>query len=213
MKSLVRLISLGAIACMGLLAAGCNETTHKDVTAAREQVTKEKQKLDDMKREEARRIEDKKQAENRTANKPVVDADKVTVPQPDDSAAVERERARAQERLTKQGEKLQEAKATAKDKEDKLANEQSRDTFLIDCKAAIDLANRGIEKLETKKNAADEDGKKALDDQIATIKIKRDHLQKQIDTIRAAGVMVWSKHHDAAQKAMDDLDMELKEVS
>jgi len=198
MKSVGQWGSLGMIVSLTIFAVGCNETTKQDVTAAHDKVAKEQQKLENMKREDARAIEKKKEEAARTANKPVVS-----------DGAVERERERAAEREIKQGEKVQEAKVEAKDKEDKLAMEQSRDKFLIDCKAEIDLANRGIEKLETQKNAADEGGKKTLDDRIAAIKTKRDHLQKEIDTIRSEEVMRWTDHKAVAQKAIDELKNEL----
>ena len=92
-------------------------------------------------------------------------------------------------------------------------HEQDRDKFLIDCKAVIDLANRSVEKLETKKNAADESGKAELDQQINTIKSKRDALQGKINDIRNTDVMKWGDHKAAAQSAMDDLNRESKSVS
>jgi len=171
MRHITPICSVAAIATL-LVTAGCNETTKKDVTAANDKVVREERKLDDIKRDESRAI-DRQEGAARTTNKPVVSDD-----------AVERQRQHANERISKQEEKVQEAKIDAKEKEQKLAMEQSRDKFLIDCKAEIDLANRAIEKLETQKNAADEGGKNTLDDRINGIKSKRDHLQKEIDTIR-----------------------------
>jgi len=197
MKCLTRLLGLTAVAGMIVTVAGCNETTRKDVTAAQNKVVKEERKLDDIRREEARAIEEKKQAAPRTVNKPVIADD-----------PVERERIRASERLTEQNERVAEAKADAREKENKLATEQARDKFLIDCKAQIDLANRAIEKLETKKNAADDGGKEALDRDIASIKAQRDRLQKEMNSIRTSEVSRWSEHQAAAQQAMVDLKNE-----
>jgi len=186
MKYLCQVLVLGGALGASLLV-GCN-TTRNDVTAAREKVAKEERKLDEVKREEAR-----------TAQKPVVE------PRQDLD--------RAHDRVVKQEERVNEAKKDEAKTEQQLNTEQSRNTFLIDCKASIDLANRAIEKLQTKKNAADEDGKKAIDQQIADIKSKRDALQSEITNIRTADIKRWTDYHAAAKQAMDDLNEESGKVS
>jgi len=182
MKHLYTLTVLGSCAA-AMLFAGCNETTRKDVTSAQNKVVREERKLDEAKREEAR-----------TAQKPVVDS--TTAPDLD----------RAHDRVVKQEERVREAQSDAAKKAQDLKDEQARDTFLVDCKAAIDLANRNIEKLQTKKNAATDDEKVALDQQIDDIKAQRDAVQKEINNIRASDVKRWDEFKPAAQKAMDELN-------
>jgi chromosome segregation ATPase len=212
MRHLPNILMGGAVLGAALLA-GC-ETTRNDVTAARNRVNKEERKLDDMKRDESRAINEEKReaAESRVTNKPVVGDDLNEGPR-EESREVDRARENAQDRINDQKQRVEDAKRDAADKEAKLNHEQDRDKFLIDCKAAIDLSNRSIEKLETKKNAADDSGKSSLDQQINTIKSKRDALQGKINDIRGADVMKWEDHKAAAQKAMDELNRESKNVS
>jgi len=191
MRRLPYIIGLGAIASLVTLT-GCNETTRKDVTAAREKVRNEERKLDDVKRDEAR-----------TVNKPVIEQP------PAERGDLER----AHDRVLKQEERVREAKQEENQKVQNLNTEQARDQFLIDCKASIDLANRAVEKLQTKKNAATEEGKKDIDQHIADIKSRRDALQSEINNIRTADVKHWTDFKAAAQKAMDDLNHESGKVS
>lgn len=201
----------------GVLASalfmGC-ETTRDDVTAARDRVQKEERKLAEMKRDESRAItEEKREADqSRVTNKPVVGDDINEGPR-EESREVDRARRAAADRLDVQRDRVEDAKRDAADAQSQLNHEQARDQFLIDCKASIDLANRAIEKLETKKNAADDAGKSAMDQQINTITAKRDALQTKINDIRSADVMKWSDHKAAAQKAMDELNRESMNVS
>jgi chromosome segregation ATPase len=196
------------------LLVGCNETTRDDVTAARDRVNKEERRLEDMKRDEGRAInEEKGEADQaRVTNKPVV-GDDLNEGAREEAREADRAKTAAQDRLDQQRERIDDAKREAADEEARLSHEQNRDKFLIDCKAAIDMANRSIEKLETKKNAADDSGKGALDQQINAIKSKRDALQGKINDIRQAEVMRWSEHKAAAQKAMDELNREAGKVS
>jgi len=182
MRCLHTLAVMGGCAA-AMLFAGCNETTRKDVTSAQNKVQREERKLDDAKREEAR-----------TAHKPVVE-------QPSGA-----DLDRAHDRVVKQEERVREAQQDASKKAQDLNNEQARDTFLIDCKASIDLANRNIEKLQTKKNAATDDEKMALDRQIDDMKAQRDAVQKEINNIRTSDVKRWEEFKPAAQKAMDELN-------
>jgi hypothetical protein len=196
------------------LLVGCNETTRDDVTAARNRVNKEEQRLEKMKRDENRAVNEEKReaAEARVTNKPVV-GDDINEGPTEEAREVNRAETAAQDRLNDQRDRIADAKREAADKEARLNHEQDRDKFLIDCKAAIDMASRSIEKLETQKNAADDAGKSALDQQINTIKSKRDALQGKINDIRQAEVMKWSEHKAAAQKAMDELNRESGSVS
>src|SRR5690348_5227094 len=75
MKFLTYMAGVGAIAGLSLLT-GC-ETTRNDVTAARSKVAREQQKLEDMKRDEARKVDKEyREAEtSRVTNKPVVGDD------------------------------------------------------------------------------------------------------------------------------------------
>jgi hypothetical protein len=213
MKCLAQLLGVGGIVGLSFLA-GCNETTRNDVTAARDRINKEERRLEDVKRDEARKVnEEKREAEqSRVTNKPIVGDDINEGPR-EEAREVNRARNAAQDRIANQRERVADAKVDAADKEARLAHEQARDKFLIDCKASIDLANRAMEKLETKKNAADEAGKTSLDQQINTLKAKRDAVQAKINDIRAADVMRWSEHKAATQKAMDELNRETSKVS
>jgi len=182
MRYLTHILGVGALAGLSLLV-GCNETTRKDVTSAQQKVDNEKRKLEEAKREEAR-----------TVNKPVVN-------QPD-RGDVER----AHDKVIKQEQEVEDAKVEEAQRERELASDQARDKFLIDCKASMDLGDRAIEKLQTKKNAADDEGKKALDQQISDIKAKKDVVQKEINNIRGADKTHWTDFQGAAKKAMDDLN-------
>jgi len=212
MRYLPLTITASALSCA--LLVGCNETTRNDVTAARDRVNQEQKRLEEMKREEGRAINEEKRESERShvTNKPIVGDDINEGPR-EETREVDRARRAAQDRLDAQRDRIEDAKRDAADTEAQLNHEQERDKFLIDCKAAIDLANRSVEKLETKKNAADDAGKSALDQQINTIKSKRDALQGKINDIRNADVMQWSDHKAAAQKAMDELNRESKNVS
>jgi len=182
MKCLSLLAVMSGCATITLFG-GCNETTRKDVTQAQNKAVREERKLDDAKREEAR-----------VARKPVLDeADK-------------RELDRAHDRTVKQGERVRGAETDVAKKAENLNVEQARDMFLVDCKTAIDLANRNIEKLETKKNAATEDEKLALDRKIEDIKAQRDAVQKEINNIRTADTKRWGEFKPAAMRAMDELN-------
>jgi outer membrane murein-binding lipoprotein Lpp len=208
---------LHTLAIVGLgsaLLVGCNETTRDDVTAARQRINTEERRLEDVKREEARKIdEEKREAEQaRVTNKPIVGDDFNEGPA-EEAREAERARKAAQDRIQRQREQVDDAARTADDKEARLVQEQARDKFLIDCKAAIDMADRAVEKLQTEKNAADEPGKQTLDQRINTIKAKRDALQTKINDIRSADVMRWSDHKAMAQKAMDELNREVSTVS
>jgi len=213
MKCLTQALVVGGLLGSSLLI-GCNQTTRQDVTAARQRINTEERRLEDVKREEARKIdEEKREAEQAlVTNKPIIGDDFNQGPR-EEARELEQARKNAAERIEGQREKVVDAKRDAADKEARLANEQSRDKFLIDCKAAIDLANRAVEKLQTEKNAADEAGKKALDDHINAIKSKRDALQAKISDIRGADVMRWSDHKADAQQAMDELNRESNKVS
>jgi len=213
MKYLTQALVIGGLLGSSLLI-GCNQTTRQDVTAARQRINTEERRLEDVKREEARKIdEEKREAEQaRVTNKPIVGDDFNEGPR-EEAREVEQARKNAAERIEGQREKVVDAKQDAADKEARLAHEQAREKFVIDCKAAIDLANRAVEKLQTEKNAADDAGKTALDQQINMIKAKRDALQAKINDIRAADVMRWSDHRAAAQTAMDELNKESNKVS
>jgi len=192
---------------------GC-ETTRNDVTAARDRVNKEERRLEEMKREEGRAINEEKReaAESRVTNKPVVGDDINEGPR-EEAREVDRARDAAQDRLKAQQDRIEDAKRDEAETKARLDQEQTRDKFLIDCKTAIDMANRAVEKLQTEKNAADEPEKAALDQKINSVKSKRDALQGKINDIRNADVMRWSDHKAAAQKAMDELDRESGSVS
>jgi len=213
MKYLIHALVIGGLLGASLLI-GCNQTTRQDVTAARQRISTEERRLEDVKREEARKIDqEKREAEQaRVTNKPIIGDDFNQGPR-EEAREVDRARTNAEQRIEKQRERVADAKNEAADKEARLANEQGRDKFLIDCKAAIDLANRSIEKLQTEKNAADEAGKKGLDDRISAIQRKRDALQAKINDIRGADVMRWSDHKAAAQQTMDELNRESNNVS
>jgi len=187
-------IAAGVLGLATLL--GCNETTRKDVTAAQDKVAKEKQKLDEAKREEAR-----------TAQKPVIDETNR------DATKHDRDLDKAHDKVVKQAERVHDAERTAEEKQENLNTEQHRDLFLVDCKAAIDKANRAVEKLETKKNAATDDEKKTIDRQIEDIKSRRDAVQKEINNIRTSDVKKWSEFRPAAQQAMNDLNQEIKDFT
>jgi len=195
------------------LFMGC-ETTRNDVTAARDRVNKEERRLEEMKRDEGRAInEEKREADKaRTTSKPVV-GDDINEGAREEAKEVDRARDAAQDRLNDQRGRVEDAKRNEAETKARLDHEQARDKFLIDCKASIDMANRAVEKLETKKNAADDAGKTSLDQQINTIKSKRDALQGKINDIRNADVMRWSDQKAAAQKAMDELNRESGNVS
>jgi hypothetical protein len=212
MKSFLH--TLAIVGFGSALLVGCNETTRDDVTAARQRIDTEKRRLEDVKREEARKIdEEKREAEQaRVTNKPIVGDDFNEGPA-EEAREAERARKAAQDRIQRQREQVDDAARTADDKEARLVQEQARDKFLIDCKAAIDMADRAVEKLQTEKNAADEPGKQTLDHRINTIKAKRDALQTKINDIRSADVMRWSDHKAIAQKAMDELNREVSTVS
>jgi len=183
MKS--KLLVIGGLLGSTLLF-GCNQTTRKDVTAAHDKTATEQRRLDEVKREA------------RTVNKPVIDP--ATEQREAERVAKQEERVRAAQR--------DEAKVTQD-----LTNEQQRDEFLIDCKASIDLANRAIEKLQTKRNAATEEGKQEIDRQIADMKSKRDAVQTEINNIRTADKSHWTDHRAAAQSAMEELNRESGKVS
>jgi len=203
----------GLVAIAGaLLLSGC-ETTRNDVTAARNRVDREERRLEDVKREATRNIEKKRQEarEARTTNKPIV-GDDINEGATEEAREAQRKTVTEDQRIENQKDRVRDAKVDAQNKENKLAMEQSRDKFLVDCKAAIDLGNRAIEKLQTMKNAADDAGQKAIDDHITALKAKRDDLQKHINSIRAAGVMHWTDHNAVAQKAMDELLKDAKGV-
>jgi len=195
------------------LFMGC-ETTRNDVTAARDRVNKEERRLEENKRDEGRAInEEKREADKaRTTSKPVV-GDDINEGAREEAKEVDRARDAAQDRLNDQRGRVEDAKRNEAETKARLDHEQARDKFLIDCKASIDMANRAVEKLETKKNAADDAGKTSLDQQINTIKSKRDALQGKINDIRNPDVMRWSDQKAAAQKAMDELNRESGNVS
>jgi len=211
MRSSTHIAGLAVIAGVVLLT-GC-ETTRNDVTAARNRVDREERKLDDVKRDAARNVEKERQEarEARTTNKPIV-GDDINEGATEEAREVQRKAAAESQRIQSQEERVHDAKVDAQNKENKLAMEQSRDKFLVDCKAATDLGNRAIEKLQTMKNAADDAGQKAIDDHIAALKAKRDDLQKHINSIRSADAMRWTDHKAVAQKAMDELLKDAKSV-
>lgn len=184
MKRISCLSILSGLVAVGLLAGCNNETTRKDVASADQKVAKEQQKLDEAKRNEAH-----------VANKPNVDQSQLQ---------------NAHDNVRNQEDRVQKAESEADKRKQELGTEQARDMFLVDCKAATDLANRAIEKLETKKNAATDQGKTDLDNQIKNIKDKREALQKEINNIRSADEKKWSDYKPAAQKAMDDLNQATK---
>jgi len=177
---------------------GCNQTTRNDVSSAQDKVAKEKQKLDEAKREEVR-----------TAQKPVVNEPARDTNR--DVASRDRDLDRAHDKVIKQEERVRDAERNLDEKQENLNTEQHRDMFLVDCKAAIDKANRAVEKLQTKKNAATDDEKKSIDRQIDDIKSRRDAVQKEINNIRTSDVKKWTDFQPAAQKAMDDLNKETKD--
>jgi hypothetical protein len=186
MTTLSKCLAVSGVLALGALV-GCNETTRKDVTAAQNKTQKEMQKLDEAKREEAR-----------TVNKPVID-------QPN-----QREADRAHDKVANQEKRVADAKREEIKTEQDLNNEQSRDMFLIDCKKTSDDADRAIEKLRTRKNAATDEEKMAIDNQIEDIKAKRSALQTEINNVRTADIKRWSEYHTNAQKAMDDLKLSFK---
>jgi hypothetical protein len=208
------LYTLAIVGLGSALLVGCNETTRDDVTAARQRINTEERRLEDVKREEARKIDEEKReaATARVTDKPIVGDDFNEGPA-EEAREVERAKKNAAERIEDQREKVVNAERDAADKEARLVQEQARDKFLIDCKTAMDMADRAVEKLQTEKNAADESGKQTLDQRINTIKAKRSALQAKINDIRSADVMRWSDHKAMAQKAMDELNREASTVS
>jgi len=203
----------GLAAVFGVvLLTGC-ETTRNDVTAARNRVQREERRLEDVKRDAARNVEKERMEarEARTTNKPIV-GDDFNEGATEEAREAQRKGLTESQRVQNQEERVRDAKVDAQNKENKLVMEQSRDKFLIDCKAAMDLGDRAIEKLQTMKNAADDAGQKAIDDRIGALKSKRDDLQKHINSIRSADVMHWTNHKAVAQKAMDELLKDAKSV-
>ena len=208
----IHIAGLAAI-CGAVLLTGC-ETTRNDVTAARRRVDREERKLEDVKRDAARNVEkeNREAREARTTNKPIV-GDDINEGATEEAREAQRKANSENQRIQDQRERVQDAKVDAQNKENKLAMEQSRDKFLIDCKAATDQADRAIEKLQTMKNAADDVGQKSIDDHITALRTKKDALQKHINSIRSADVMRWTDHKAMAQQAMDELLKDAKSVS
>lgn len=208
----IHIAGLAAI-CGAVLLTGC-ETTRNDVTAARNRVDREERKLEDVKRDAARNVEkeNREAREARTTNKPIV-GDDINEGATEEAREAQRKANSENQRIQDQRERVQDAKVDAQNKENKLAMEQSRDKFLIDCKAATDQADRAIEKLQTMKNAADDVGQKSIDDHITALRTKKDALQKHINSIRSADVMRWTDHKAMAQQAMDELLKDAKSVS
>lgn len=213
MRYLTHLMGLGSIAGLGLLA-GCNETTRDDVVAKRDNVATEQRKLDDAKRNAARDVNQEKQEANaaRVTNKPIV-GDDVNEGAAEESREAQQKKIDSQKNVQDQAQRVEAAKQDVARTEETLEHEQARDKFLIDCKASIDLANRAIEKLETKQNAADEAGKAELQQQISKIKTHRDEVQRHINDIRQADVLRWSDHKAAAMKSLESLNQETQKVS
>jgi len=212
MRKGIHVAGLAAI-CGAVLLTGC-ETTRNDVTAARNRVDREERKLEDVKRDAARNVEkeNREAREARTTNKPII-GDDINEGATEEAREARRKANSENQRIQDQRERVQDAKVDAQNKENKLAMEQSRDKFLIDCKAATDQADRAIEKLQTMKNAADDAGQKSIDDHITALRSKKDALQKHINSIRSADVMRWTDHKAMAQQAMDELLKDAKSVS
>lgn len=213
MKYLAQTLATSAVVGSALLL-GCNQTTRDDVVDARNRVQQEEQRLEEVKRDANRNVaEESREAERaRVTNKPIV-GDDVHEGTFEERREVNRTRTSEQQRIEEQRQRVAEAKRDAAETEEQLNQEQARDKFLIDCKAAIDQANRSIEKLETEQNAATEAQQAELEQQINTIASKRDALQSKINDIRGAEVMQWSDHQEAAQEAMDELKKVSEDVS
>src|SRR5436190_12711275 len=115
------------------LFMGC-ETTRNDVTAARDRVNKEERRLEEMKRDEGRAInEEKREADKaRTTSKPVV-GDDINEGAREEAKEVDRARDAAQDRLNDQRGRVEDAKRNEAETKARLDHEQARDKFLIDC--------------------------------------------------------------------------------
>jgi outer membrane murein-binding lipoprotein Lpp len=203
-----RYISLctGALAAIVLLAGGCNETTHEDVTAARQKVEREQRKLEDMKREDARAIQEEKNEakEARATSKPIV-GDDVNEGVTEEEREARKTEQNSNEREANQEERVKEAKRELETTKEKLGDQVARDKFAADARLHIDHANRSIEKLQVQRNAADDEGKKSIDVQIKELQDKRDFLEKKIDDMEAAELTHWQDHKDAVSKTAKEL--------
>jgi hypothetical protein len=211
MRLFTQAIGLASVV-IAVLLIGC-ETSRDDATAARNRVDREQRRLEDMKRDAPRNVEEERQEarDAHVTNKPIL-GDDINEGSKEEAREAERKAVAEHQRIRDQQEAVREAKADAEQTEKRLAMEQSRDKFLIDCKSATDQANRAIEKLQTMKNDADEAEQKSLNDRTDVLKAKRDELQEHINSIRSADVMRWSDHKAMAQKAMDELLKDVKSI-
>jgi len=203
-----RFISLfaGTVAAVALLGTGCTETTHEDVTAARRNVDREQRKLDDMKRDDARAIQEEvnEAKEARTTNKPIV-GDDINEGVTEEQREIRKAERTASERESKQAERVEEAKRELETTKEKLSDQVARDKFAADARMHIDHANRSIDKLQVQRNAADDEGKKSIDNQIKELKDKRDFLEKKIDDMEADELAHWQDHKEYVSKSAKEL--------
>jgi hypothetical protein len=72
-------------------------------------------------------------------------------------------------------------------------------------KAKLDASDAAIKTLEENAKTAKGDAKKDIDNEIASLKSKRDSLQRHYDEVEATGPTTWDKFKNDATKAADDL--------
>ncbi len=207
-----QMFAAGTLAALSLLGVGCMDTTHDDVTAARREVNQQEQRLQELKRENEKMIDEERHEAERahTTAKPVIgEEDHARIRQAErDVAEAKRE---ALEREAAQGEKVSKARAELDQTEEKLARQVDRDKFVADARLNIDAANRAVEKLQAERDAADEEGKTAIDDRIKEIKHRRDMLEAKIDEVESADVLKWQDHQGAVEKSIDNLNSFVRE--
>lgn len=209
------LLAAGAMTgCLMVSGTGCNTTTRDDVTSAQQSVNEAQQKLEETRREGVQNVNEERREANeaRATNKPVVGDDINEGPAEERREVVEAKRD-AENREARQQEKVSEAKADLEQTKDKLSAQVQRDKFVADARLQIDAANRAIEKLEAKRPAADEKGKTDLDNRIKEIQRRRDFLKEKIDAVESADVPRWSEHQADVKKAIQELEVEVRNVT
>lgn len=215
MNHYFRVFAVSALgSCLAFLGAGCNQTTRDDVTSAQRSVTEQQRKLQETKREGAQAVEEERREaqEARTTNKPIV-GDDINEGVAEERREVTEAQRDAQNREARQQEKVSEARKDLEQTKEKLSAQVQRDKFVADARLQIDAANRAIEKVEAKRPAADDQGKTALDTRIKEIKRRRDFLKEKIDAVEAADVLRWSEHQEDVKKAMQDLEVEVRNAT
>ncbi len=204
--------TLVGLLLMPVLFTACNETTREDVQAARENVIDQQHEAERTADHVNQEIAEQKIATEearREALKPIIsesDAERIRNEEAKLKETIEEGR---QEIKDKQAETLQaqqELNETARE----VALKEERDAYTVRIEEKLKAADKEIESLEDQGADLEDTAKDNNDLRIKTLKDRRERVSDALSTLKNADLLKWKDSQELVERALRDLDMEMK---